>query len=90
MAERVKRSISVPPELDAQIAAAASAEGLSYSAWLARGAERELKIRDGLAAMAEYEAEHGAFTVEERAEADTWVAGVLARRGATDDLSQSA
>jgi hypothetical protein len=89
MADRVKRSVSMPPDVDARIAAAAAAEGMSYSAWLARGALRELTIRDGLAAVAEYEAEHGAFTAEERAEADAWVAGVLARRGASDDVSQS-
>ena len=38
MAVRKKRSISIPPELDAEIAAAAAAAGMSYSAWLARAA----------------------------------------------------
>ena len=36
MAVRKKRSISIPPELDAEIAAAAQAAGMSYSAWIAR------------------------------------------------------
>jgi predicted HicB family RNase H-like nuclease len=34
MAVRKKRSISIPPELDAAIAAAAQDAGLSYSAWI--------------------------------------------------------
>jgi hypothetical protein len=77
MAERVKRSVSMPPDLDARIAAAAAAEGMSYSAWLARGALRELTIRDGLAAVAEHEAEQGAFTPEELAEAERWYRSVF-------------
>lgn len=36
------------------------------------------RVRDGLAAMAEYQAEHGAFTAEELAEADAWVRKALA------------
>jgi hypothetical protein len=35
MPGRKKRSISMPPEVDAAIAAAAEQAGLSYSAWLA-------------------------------------------------------
>src|ERR1700752_4697842 len=34
MAVRKKRSISMPPDLDAEIAAAAAEAGLSYRAWL--------------------------------------------------------
>ena len=78
MADRVKRSVSIPPEVDAAIVAAAAAEGLTYSAWLARAALREIKIRDGLAAMAEYQDEYGAFTAEELAEAEAWVRKALA------------
>ena len=53
-------------------AAAASAErlGLSLSAWLNRAAQNALAVEDGLAAVAEWEAEHGAFTAEEIAAAD--------------------
>lgn len=53
-------------------AAVASAErqGLSLSAWLNRAAESALAIEDGLAAVAEWEAEHGALTAGERAVAD--------------------
>jgi hypothetical protein len=76
MPVRKKRSISIPPDLDAEIAAAAEAAGMSYSAWVAETARKEFTIRAGLAAVGQYEAEHGAFTPAELAEADEWAAGV--------------
>ncbi|MHB1592564.1 MAG: hypothetical protein ACYCO9_07180 [Streptosporangiaceae bacterium] len=74
MAVRKKRSISIPPELDAEIAAAAEAAGLSYSAWVAETVRKEFTIRAGLDAVTQYEAEHGAFTPAEIAQADEWAA----------------
>lgn len=74
MAIRKKRSISIPPGLDAEIAAAARAAGMSYSAWLAQTAQKEFTIRAGLDGVSQYEAEHGSFTPEEIAEADEWAA----------------
>ena len=76
MAVRKKRSISIPPELDDQIAAAAEAAGMSYSAWVALTARKEFTIRGGLEAVGQYETEHGTFTPEEIAEADEWAARV--------------
>ena len=76
MAVRKKRSISLPPELDAQIAAAAEAAGISYSAWVAQTARKEFVIRAGLEAVSQYEADYGPFTPDEIAEADEWVARV--------------
>ena len=76
MAVRKKRSISIPPELDAEIAAAAEAAGMSYSAWVAQTARKEFVIRAGLEAVSQYEAEHGPFTLDEIAEADNWAARV--------------
>jgi hypothetical protein len=76
VAVRKKRSISIPPELDAEIAAAAEAAGMSYSAWVAATARKEFTIRAGLAAVSLYEAEHGAFTPTDIAEADEWAARV--------------
>jgi len=70
MAVRKKRSISIPSELDAEIAAAAQAAGLSYSAWLAQTARKEFTIRAGLDAVSQYEAEHGPFTPDEIAATD--------------------
>ena len=81
MAVRKKRSISIPPELDAEIAAAAQAAGMSYSAWLAQTARKEFIIRAGLEAVSQYEAEHGPFTPDEIAEADEWAARVTQPTG---------
>jgi hypothetical protein len=79
MPVRKKRSISMPPDLDAEIEAAAAESGLTYSAWLAETARREFTIRAGLAAVGQYAEEHGAFSAEERAEADEWAAQAIAR-----------
>jgi hypothetical protein len=81
MAVRKKRSISIPPELDSQIAAAAEAAGVSYSAWVAQAARKEFTIRAGLEAVSQYEAEQGVFTSDEIAEADEWAARVTRPAG---------
>ena len=60
-----KLAITVDPDVHAQIVAAAAAEGVSVSAWMTEAARRALIVRDGLAAVAEWEAEHGALTPEE-------------------------
>jgi hypothetical protein len=82
VAVRKKRSISIPPELDAEIAAAAQDAGMSYSAWIAQTARKEFIIRAGLEAVSQYEAEHGPFTPDEMAEADEWAARVTQSAGA--------
>ncbi len=79
VAIRKKRSISMPPDLDAEIEAAAGASGMTYSAWLAAVASKEFLIRDGLAGVAEFEAEHGAFSDTELAEAEAWASDAIRR-----------
>ena len=64
-----KLAITVDPEVYSQVIAAAEADGVSVSAWMTAAARRELRLRDGLAAVAEWEAEHGALTGEELAAA---------------------
>jgi hypothetical protein len=64
-----KLAITVDPEVYAQVIAAAEAEGISVSAWMTAAARRELRLRDGLAAVAAWEAEHGPLTAEELAAA---------------------
>jgi hypothetical protein len=81
MAVRKKRSISLPPDLDEQIAAAAEQAGMTYSAWLAATARKEFTLRAGLAAVADYEREHGSFTPDELADSDQWAQAALARSG---------
>lgn len=83
MAVRKKRSISMPPELDAEIAAAAAQAGLSYSAWLASTARKEFTIQAGLAAVSQFERDHGAFSPAEIAGADEWAARAIQRAGQT-------
>lgn len=77
MAVRKKRSVSIPPDLDSEIEAAAAEAGMSYSAWLSAVARKEFTIRAGLKAVTEFEREHGAFSPEEIAEADVWAQEVL-------------
>jgi hypothetical protein len=88
MAVRKKRSISLPPELDAEIALAAAQAGMSYSAWLADTARKEFTIRAGLAAVSEFERDHGAFTAGELAEAEEWAAGAAERARRTGTSSR--
>ena len=64
-----KLAITVDPEVYSQVIAAAEADGVSVSAWMTAAARRELRLRDGLAAVAEWEAEHGALAGEELAAA---------------------
>jgi hypothetical protein len=64
-----KLAITVDPDVYGQVVAAARAEGVSVSAWMTAAARRALRLRDGLAAVAEWEAEHGALTPEELAAA---------------------
>jgi hypothetical protein len=81
MAVRKKRSVSMPPDLDAEIAAAAAQAGMSYSAWLAEVARKEFTIRAGLAAVSQFERDHGPFSADELAEADQWAAQAIKRAG---------
>jgi hypothetical protein len=64
-----KLAITVDPDVHAQVLAEAKRTGVSVSAWMTEAARRRLKIQDGLAAVAEYEAEYGHFTDEELAAA---------------------
>lgn len=68
MANRVKRSISLPPDLAAAIAAAAQRDHLSVSAWIAATAEHRLRLDAGRRGIAEWERENGPLAPEELAE----------------------
>lgn len=60
-----KLAISVDREVHAKILKVANADGVSVSAWMTAAARRALLVRDGLSAVAEWEAEHGALTAQE-------------------------
>jgi len=72
-----KLAISVDPEVHAQVVAAAAEEGMSISAWMTSAARRALLVRDGLRAVAEWEAQQGALTDAELAAARRRVADAL-------------
>lgn len=57
-----KLAITVDPAVHEQVLAAAAADGVSVSAWMTNAARRALLIQDGLRAVAEWEAEHGALS----------------------------
>ena len=65
-----KRSVSFRPEIWAEVARTAGEEGRQVSALVNEALGYYLKLRRGLAAVQEWEAEFGPFTAEEIAEAD--------------------
>ncbi|HEX4621595.1 MAG TPA: hypothetical protein VH208_08510 [Myxococcaceae bacterium] len=68
-----KIAITVDRDVHAQVVRAAKKEHQSVSAWLTAAARRALIAREGLSAVAEWEAEHGAFSKEELEAARTRV-----------------
>ena len=65
----MKLAVTVDADVHAKVLDAAAAEGTSVSAWITNAARRALLVRDGLAAVAEWEAEHGPLTPAEMAAA---------------------
>jgi hypothetical protein len=55
-------AITVDADVHDRVIDAAADEGVSVSAWMTQAARRALLVRDGLAAVAEWEAEHGQLT----------------------------
>jgi hypothetical protein len=76
----IKLAITVDRAVHARIVDAAAAEGASVSAWMTDAARRALLVRDGLAAVAEWESRHGVLTEEELAAARRRVARTAAPR----------
>lgn len=64
-----KLAITVDADVHARVVRAARKKKVSVSAWLTEAARRSLRVGDGLAAVAEWEEEHGAFTEAELEEA---------------------
>lgn len=79
-------SISVPPEVEESIKAAADRAGVPVSAWLAQAAREkaatEAVIAEGRRAIREYEAESGSLPEEARRRARR----ALAEAGLLDDV----
>jgi len=64
-----KLAITIDPEVHGRILAAAAREKVSVSAWMTGAAREALRRRAGLAAVAEWEKQHGPFSAEEMDEA---------------------
>ena len=79
----VKLAVTVDADVHAKVVDAAEADGTSVSAWITAAARRALLARDGLAAVAEWEREHGALTNAELKAARSRVARGMARRKAS-------
>jgi hypothetical protein len=77
-----KLAITIAPDVHAQVLVAAARRGVSVSAWITDAARLALKVREGLAAVAEWEAEHGAFTEAELKAARQRLASSRRPRGA--------
>lgn len=73
-----KLAITVDPDVHERVVSAAAQEGVSVSAWMTEAARRALVVRDGLAAVAEWERLNGALTAEEMVAARQRVAPELA------------
>jgi hypothetical protein len=58
-------AITVDPDVHAGVVAAAADDGISVSAWMTEAARQRLVVRDGIAGVEEWEAQHGALTAEE-------------------------
>jgi hypothetical protein len=60
-----KLAITVDADVHARVVRAARKRKVSLSAWLTEAARQSLRLAEGLAAVTEWEAEHGAFTEKE-------------------------
>ncbi len=78
-----KLAITVDRDVHAKVIRAAAEDRMSVSAWLTAAARQAIRCREGLAAVEEWEAEHGAFTDDELADARARVADVSAKKSRT-------
>ena len=64
-----KLAITIDPDIHQNVLAAAARDGVSVSAWMTTAAREALRRRAGLAAVAQWEKQHGRFTPDEMDEA---------------------
>lgn len=75
-----KLSVALDEDTVERASSSARRLGLSLSAWLNRAAANALAIEGGLAAVAEWEAEHGPLTENELLGADAVLGRSVSRR----------
>lgn len=78
----MKRSVSLSEEVAEAVEQAAAADGVSFSAWLSGAAERQLRIREGLRGVRDWEAEASPLTEAERTAGDALLDKLLRRDSA--------
>jgi hypothetical protein len=83
MAQREKRSISLPRDLAAAIDRAAASEGTSVSAWIASTAEHRLRLDAGRAGIEAWEEEFGELSEAELDDGHRRARAALGRETAT-------
>lgn len=60
-----KLAITVDSDVHAKVLRAAAQENMSVSAWMTAAARQALKVREGLEAVAQWEAQHGPLADDE-------------------------
>jgi hypothetical protein len=78
-----KLAITVDRDVHAKVIKAAAEDHMSVSAWLTAAARQAIRLREGLLAVADWEAEHGAFSEKELAEARERVASAGTKKRRT-------
>jgi len=73
----IKRSVSLTQAVADAVEVAAKEDGTSFSAWLSAAAERQLRIREGLSGVANYEDQEGPFSAEELAAGEALLGRLL-------------
>ncbi len=73
----IKRSVSINDGVAARVEAAASEDGMSFSAWLSAAAEQQLLVREGLRGVQEWEANAGTLTAAEIAAGEALLSRLL-------------
>jgi hypothetical protein len=76
----LKLAITVDSDVHERVLRAANEDHVSVSAWMTEAARRALRIREGLAAVAEWEREHGALSATELERARARVMGAARPR----------
>jgi hypothetical protein len=90
MAQRDKRSVSLPPELARAIDDAAAADNTTFSAWLSETAAHRLRLEAGRGAIAKWEQEQGPLSAEELADGLARARHVLGRRRSAGSARRTA
>lgn len=90
MAQREKRSVSLPPHLAQAIDQAAAENGTTFSGWLAETAAHRLRLDTGRRAIAEWEQEHGPLTPGELADGLARARALLGRSSPKPSSRRSA